>query len=139
MLLVFVVIYLVRGDTRLNWGILLLPVGLLVQFVLQIGIGLLLAPATVLADDTIRLVRILLRMLFYGTPIIYTLSLAPGWLQQALWFNPLSGIMEMYRAGFFAEPVQVAPMVISVLMSLGFVAWGSFAFGRMERAVLKEI
>jgi len=30
-------------------------------------------------------------------------------------------------------------MVISVLMSVAFVAWGAFAFARMERAVLKEI
>src|SRR6476469_2629459 len=90
-LLTFAVVYMVLGDTRLNWRLVLFPVALVLQFVLLTGIGLLLAPATVLADDTIRVVRIVLRMLFYGTPIIYTLDMAPHWLQTALWFNPLTG------------------------------------------------
>jgi ABC-2 type transport system permease protein len=138
-LLAFLVAYLVLGETTLNWRIVLFPLALVVQFVLQTGIGLLLAPATVLADDTIRVVRIALRMLFYGTPIIYTLDIAPKWLQTALWFNPMSGILELYRAGFFHEHVQVAPLVVGVLMSVGFLVWGAITFARMERAVLKEI
>ena len=138
-LVAFAVVYIVLGETTLNWRLILFPVGLALQFVLLTGIGLLLAPATVLADDTIRVVRIVLRMLFYGTPIIYTLNVAPEWMQRLLWFNPLSGILEFYRAGFFTTPLQVAPLVTSVLISFGLVAWGAVAFARMERAVLKEI
>ena len=138
-LLAFALVYMVRGETTLNWRIVLFPVALALQFLLQTGIGLLLAPATVLADDTIRVVRIALRMLFYGTPIIYTLDKAPDWLQTVLWFNPVSGILELYRAGFFPQPLQVAPLVVGVLMSLGFLVWGAITFARMERAVLKEI
>jgi ABC-2 type transport system permease protein len=138
-LVAFAVVYIVLGDTTLNWRLILFPVGLVLQFVLLTGIGLLLAPATVLADDTIRVVRIVLRMLFYGTPIIYSLNVAPEWLQRLLWFNPLSGILELYRAGFFPTPLELAPLVTSVLISVGLLAWGAVAFARMERAVLKEI
>ncbi|MGO4600046.1 ABC transporter permease [Terrabacter sp. 2RAF25] len=138
-LFAFVLAYLIRGETSLNWRIVLFPLGLALQFILQTGIGLLLAPATVLADDTIRVVRIALRMLFYGTPIIYTLDKAPDWLQTALWFNPMSGILELYRAGFFPQKLQIAPLVVGALMSLALLAWGAVTFARMERAVLKEI
>jgi ABC-2 type transport system permease protein len=138
-LVAFAVVYVVLGETTLNWRLILFPVGLVLQFVLLTGIGLLLAPATVLADDTIRVVRIVLRMLFYGTPIIYSLNVAPEWLQRLLWFNPLSGILELYRAGFFPTPLELAPLVTSVLISVGLLAWGAVAFARMERAVLKEI
>jgi ABC-2 type transport system permease protein len=138
-LVAFAVVYIVLGDTTLNWRLILFPVGLVLQFVLLTGIGLLLAPATVLADDTIRVVRIVLRMLFYGTPIIYSLNIAPEWMQRLLWFNPLSGILELYRAGFFPTPLEVPPLVTSVLISVGLLAWGAVAFARMERAVLKEI
>ncbi len=138
-LFAFAVVYVAKGDTTLNWRLILFPVGLLLQFVLQTGIGLLLAPATVLADDTIRVVRIVLRMLFYGTPIIYTLNIAPEWLQRVLWFNPLSGTLELYRAGFFPAPLQVQPLIAGTLMSVGLLVWGAIAFARMERAVLKEI
>jgi ABC-type polysaccharide/polyol phosphate export permease len=138
-LVAFAVVYIVLGDTTLNWRLILFPVGLVLQFVLLTGIGLLLAPATVLADDTIRVVRIVLRMLFYGTPIIYSLNIAPEWMQRLLWFNPLSGILELYRAGFFPTPLEVPPLITSVLISVGLLVWGAVAFARMERAVLKEI
>ncbi|GAA2488202.1 ABC transporter permease [Terrabacter carboxydivorans] len=138
-LFAFVVVYVITGETKLNWRLVLFPVALVLQFIFQTGIGLLLAPATVLADDTIRVVRIVLRMLFYGTPIIYTLDKAPHWLQTALWFNPMSGILEFYRAGFFPQPLKLAPLVVGAVMSVGFLVWGAFSFARMERAVLKEI
>ncbi|NUS41465.1 MAG: ABC transporter permease [Terrabacter sp.] len=138
-LFAFVLVYVLLGETSLNWRLVFFPVALALLFVLQTGIGLLLAPATVLADDTIRVVRIALRMLFYGTPIIYTLDKAPDWLQTALWFNPMSGILELYRAGFFKEHVQVAPLLVGTVMSFLFLAWGVVTFARMERAVLKEI
>lgn len=138
-LLLFVVIYMIRGETRLSFGLLLFPVAIAIQFVLQVGIGLLLAPATVLADDTVRVVRIVLRMLFYGTPIIYTLDIAPQILQRILWFNPLSGILEFYRAGFFGNQLHWQPIVACLAVTLGLLVWGITAFARMERAVLKEI
>ena len=56
-----------------------------------------------------------------------------------MWFNPLSGILELYRAGFFPQPLQVAPLLVGALMSLAFLVWGAVTFARMERAVLKEI
>lgn len=138
-LVVFTVVYLARGEASLNWRLVLLPLAVALQFVLQVGIGLLLAPATVLADDTIRVVRIVLRMMFYGTPIIFTLDLAPQWLQTVLWLNPLSGILELYRAGFFPEPLDAAPLLVSFGVTVVLFIWGAFAFARMERAVLKEI
>ncbi len=138
-LFAFVIVYVVLGDAHLNWRLVLFPLALALQFLLQTGIGLLLAPATVLADDTIRVVRIALRMLFYGTPIIYSLDFAPGWVQTALWFNPMTGILELYRAGFFPQPLLLAPLGVGVLMSLAFLTWGAITFARMERAVLKEI
>ncbi|GAB3875546.1 ABC transporter permease [Terrabacter terrigena] len=138
-LFAFVVVYLVLGDATLNWRLILFPLALALQFVLQTGIGLLLAPATVLADDTIRVVRIALRMLFYGTPIIYSLDFAPHWVQTVLWFNPMTGILELYRAGFFPQALQLAPLLVGMIMSLAFLAWGAVTFARMERAVLKEI
>lgn len=138
-LVAFVGFYVVTGQTHLNWRLVLFPLGVVVQFILQVGIGLLLAPATVLADDTIRVVRIVLRILFYCTPIIYTLDKAPGWLQKLLWLNPLSGILELYRAGMFPNHINRAPLLVGVTMSVGFLIVGLIVFARMERAVLKEI
>ena len=54
-------------------------------------------------------------------------------------YNPFSGILELYRAGFFPAGinwVSVAAAVVGTALSL---AVGGFVFARLERAVLKEI
>ncbi|MGL4742883.1 MAG: ABC transporter permease, partial [Dermatophilaceae bacterium] len=138
-LIAFLVFYLATGQSRLDWQIVYFPLGVALQFVLCIGIGLLLAPATVIADDTIRVVRIVLRMMFYGTPIIYSVGNAPEWMRMVLAFNPMTAVLELQRAGFFAEPLAVAPLVIGTLVALVLLLLGIRVFARMESAVLKEI
>ncbi len=77
------------------------------------GIGLILAPATVLVTDMERVVRIALRMGFYATPIIYTGHLVPEPWDRLTWLNPMTGVVEMMRAGFFAHdkyPIMWGPI-----------------------------
>jgi ABC-2 type transport system permease protein len=138
-LIVFTGWYVLQGETQVNWRLVLIPLGIIMQFLLQVGIGLLLAPVTVLVDDTTRVVRILLRMLFYCTPIIFVIERAPEWLKVLLWFNPMSGILEFYRAGFFSNALQAPPIWAGVAVTFTLLMSGITVFGRLERAVLKEI
>lgn len=138
-LVAFTIFYLATGETSLNWRLILLPVGFVLQFFVQVGIGLLLAPLTVLVEDTQRVVRILMRMAFYCTPIIYSLDTVPEKLRIALWLNPMSGVLEFYRAGLFDEPVLAGPIVVCVAITLVFLVLGASVFKSLERSVLKEI
>lgn len=138
-LVVFTLYYVIVGPTRLDWQLVLFPVAVVEQFVLQVGLGLLLAPSTVLMDDIQRVVRILLRVLFYLTPIIFIITKAPHWFEVVLLFNPLSGILELYRAGFFQAPLNLAAVGMGAAVTLLTLLAGSVTFTRLERAVLKEI
>ena len=51
---------------------MLVPLAIVLQAILLTGIGLTLAPATVLVRDLPRVVRIALRVLFYLSPVIYS-------------------------------------------------------------------
>jgi ABC-2 type transport system permease protein len=135
----FTAYYVIRGDTRLNWGLLLLPVGVVIQFVLLVGIGLLLAPITTLVTDTQRVVRIFLRLFFYLTPVIYGIHAAPERLRHFLALNPMTGIMELYRAGLFRGEVNVEAVVVGSILTVVIFIAGAVVFARLERAVLKEI
>lgn len=145
-LVIFVIIYTITGDTHVDWelGYFLLAIAL--QFVLLVGIGLILAPLTVLVQDVVPLVRIATRILFYLTPIIYGLNLPPAWLRHLFYLNPMTGIMELFRAGFFSN-VQHTSWVslnwIPVYFSLGITALtltvGIALFKRLEKPMLKEI
>ncbi len=141
-LLFFLAIYLAKGDARLNGWLVLFPVGVVVEFVSLVGLGLLVAPVTALVSDTQRVIRILLRMLFYATPVIYAGKLVPPPYDKITWLNPMTGILEMMRAGLFRHdrfPIVWGAIATSVVMSVVLLLLGTTVFTRLERAVLKEI
>jgi ABC-2 type transport system permease protein len=127
------------GETKIHYRIILLPVAIGLQFLLSVGLGLILAPVTVLFTDMPRIVRIALRMGFYFTPIIYGVHAAPPVLQKFLILNPMAGILEMYRAGFFPQELNVAAIVSSVIITFVTLVAGTIVFKRLEAPVLKEI
>jgi ABC-type polysaccharide/polyol phosphate export permease len=141
-LVAFVLIYMVRGETNLNGWLVLFPLAVLVQTIALIGLGLILAPVTVLVNDMQRVVRIVLRMLFYITPVIYSARLVPPPWDVITWVNPMAGILEMMRAGFFKHdifPIVWGAIWTSCVVSVVLLLVGSVVFRRLERSVLKEI
>jgi ABC-2 type transport system permease protein len=123
-----------------NWRLVLFPVAMLVQALMLTGIVMILAPLTVLVRDVQRVVRIFLRVGFYMTPVIYSLesSRAAG-VGDVIAFNPMAGVIELYRAGLFDEPLHATSLVVTGVATLVLLALGSLVFGRLERAVLKEL
>jgi ABC-2 type transport system permease protein len=135
----FTLLYVVRGEAHLNWRLVLIPLAIAIQFVLLVGLGLLLAPIHVLATDTERVVRILLRFMFYATPVLYSTAAVPEGMRILVELNPLSGILAVYRSGFFDVPFAWREVGVAVVESFILLVCGWVVFRRMERAVLKEI
>jgi len=135
----FAVAYGVQGKVDFNWRLLYFPLGMIMEFVLLIGCGLLLAPVTALVTDTQRVIRIFLRMAFYFTPIVYAVQKVPKEWEKFLWANPLTGVLELMRAGFFSEKVRWESVWVGLVVTVVILVAGVWSFGRLERAVLKEI
>jgi ABC-2 type transport system permease protein len=135
----FTLYYMWQGQTTLNARLLLFPVGVVMEFALLIGLGLLLAPVTVLVTDMQRIIRIVLRMLFYLTPILYAKHVIPHPWDRVMWLNPMNGVLELLRAGFFKEPVNWHAVEVGLLVIVVLLLLGQWIFARLERAVLKEI
>ena len=141
-LLFFMVVYLFKGELHVNGWIVLFPLAVLTQCIALIGIGLILAPVTALVTDTQRVVRIVSRVLFYATPVIYASHLVPHPYDKLTWINPLVGILETMRAGLFPHddfPILWGAIAASVVVSTTLLLVGVSVFTRLERAVLKEI
>jgi ABC-2 type transport system permease protein len=119
-----------------------LPAAILLQTILISGVGLALAAVTVLVTDLQRVVRILLRVLFYLTPVVYSIHVLPAHhhLRDIMALNPMTGIIDLYRRSIFPHTetqwhVPAAGAVVSLLL---FVL-GAWVFRRLEPAVLKEL
>lgn len=130
-------------------GLYWLPAALVTQTVLLCGISLILSSLNVLLRDVQRIVRILTRLLFYSSPIIYPFELVTGalesgkvpqWLGTVYEANPVVGIVQMFHAVWFPSQTPDAKLLLtSVIGSLVVFAIGWWLFRRLEPAILKEL
>lgn len=124
---------------QLGWGVLWLPVAILLQVILLVGLGLLVAPLCALYADLERTTGLILRALFYASPVIYSVSDLPAPFDVIGAFNPLAGIFTLYRMAFFPDQWHGLTVIISAVMSLLILALGIWVFRALERPVLKEL
>ncbi|WP_433531076.1 ABC transporter permease [Micromonospora sp. CA-263727] len=137
--------YAANGRVELGWSLLALPLAVLVQATLLIGLALLLSAFNVLMRDVERFMRLVIRVLFYATPIIYPLSLVrgsglPGWLKLGYELNPLVGIFQLHHSVWYPDEFPDTRLLATTIgVSLLLLVTGWWTFRRLEPAVLKEL
>jgi ABC-2 type transport system permease protein len=133
--------FAVISGAKVNVDILLFPLAIVIQTVLTVGVGLIVAPLVVFFRDLERVVKLALRFLFYASPIIYSARDLEHLhvLKDLAAFNPLTGLFSLYRATFFSQELDWYLVVMSALVSLVLLVIGVLVFRRCEAAVLKEI
>lgn len=134
-LALFVIVY--RAPVTAD--VVFFPLAILIQAILTAGVGLIVAPLVVFFRDLERAVKLVLRFLFYASPIIYGTADLPKELHFWAAFNPLSGIFSLYRSAFFPGQLDWYVVGVGAAISVAMLVVGIFVFSRTERAVLKEI
>lgn len=112
-----------------------LPLLILIQLALIVGVVLIGAGVLVFFRDVRFLVPLGLQLWLYASPVIYPSSLIPAQWQWLYCLNPMVGLLESYRAvllyGQLPSPLLLTPsVVIAVLLLFGGYSW----FKRIEPA-----
>ncbi|AYF98692.1 ABC transporter permease [Protaetiibacter intestinalis] len=135
-----IIVFAIFTTAELHWEAVYAVLAIVLQAILTLGIGLMVAPLVVFFRDLERAVKLVLRFLFYASPIIYGLDdLADIGLSFWGSFNPLAGIFTLYRAAFFPQQLDWFAVAVSAGMSLVALGIGVAVFQRTIRTVLKEI
>jgi ABC-2 type transport system permease protein len=132
-------IFAILAGAPLHWEAVFFPLAIMLQTLLLVGVGLIVAPLVVFFRDLERAVKLALRFLFYASPIIYGLGNVPHDLRAYVAFNPLTGIFSLYRAAFFPSELDWYAVIVGTLISLVLLVIGIIVFKRTQHAVLKEI
>jgi ABC-2 type transport system permease protein len=137
-------LFAVLTGAELSSYVVFFPLAMLIQGVLLVGAGLFVAPLAVLYGDVERLMRIVLRLLFYFSPVIYGLHDVQSRLGDAVSklyiLNPLAGIFDLYRTAFFPDQwAGWGAVGVAALIAVGMLVLGVVTFRRFEGSVLKEI
>ncbi len=94
-------IMLVLGQ-RLSWSLLFLPVAMVLLACFSLGVGLIMSTVAVRYTDVVEMWGVLVRALFYLTPVMYPEDILPErfvWLVRA---NPLYHLLACWRDPIYA-------------------------------------
>ncbi len=110
---------------------LALPAIVILQLLLTVGIGWIVAALHVYFRDTAQLLGVVFPMWFYLTPIIYPSQLVPAGLRPILALNPLSALVEAYRDVLLHGVVPCGARELWLAaVSAAAVAVGALVFAR---------
>lgn len=118
-----------------GWSVnlLLTPLLLVAVIFIALGIGTLLSALTVAYRDFSMLLPFLVQIWMYVTPIIYPIGLIPERWQWLLYLNPMTGLIEGFRAAFLGKPFNLMAFMISLLIALVIFLVGVAYFQKVER------
>jgi lipopolysaccharide transport system permease protein len=113
-------------------GWLLLPVILLIQIALIVGLGLAAAALNIFYRDIQPLLTLGVQIWFYASPIIYPVTLVPERLRPFYFLNPMAGILESYRAVLLYETLPGPYLLTAGAVSFVVFVLGYWFFKRVE-------
>lgn len=121
-------------------SMLALPLVILLQFVLTLGISYFLAMLHVSFRDTQYMLGIALMLGFYLVPIFYDAASLPARYQPIYHLNPVVGIVEAYRAILLHGNLPpMLPLLVIGLVSCVLLALGSALFVRASYRFVEEL
>lgn len=117
----------------INIYYLLLPIIYFCMFMFVVGIGYILSTISVYLRDMIYIWGIMITILNYFTPIFYSISILPEWLQTIFKFNPLYMFINASREILlFSTPPT--PLYLLTCFLVGFITLliGLFVFKKNQ-------
>ena len=134
-LFAFILIYKIPLTVTTFW----LPIVILIQLILTIGVSLIVSSLHVCYRDIRYLMEILLMLWFYATPVVYSLGMVREPLMKRHLFNlynlnPMVGVISSYhKILLYGERPDLGSLGLSLLLSLIILVIGFFTFRKYER------
>jgi lipopolysaccharide transport system permease protein len=113
-------------------GWLILPIILIIQIMLILGLGFLGAALNVFYRDVQSLLALVIQLWFYASPIIYPVTMIPERLKLFYFLNPMAGIITAYRDVVIYRELPGTYMIPSTLVTVFVFILGYLLFKKVE-------
>jgi lipopolysaccharide transport system permease protein len=131
-------VLIVVGYSAVRFGMVspllpLVPVVMLAQMAILIGLGLFLSAMAVFVRDTRDFVQFFSAFGVFLLPVIYLPGTLPNWFLTALWFNPLSHAMWCLQDIFFFQSFRHPLAWVLLGLSAIIMPWLGWRFFQRTR------
>jgi len=116
-------------------ALLLWPLLIGLLFVFALGVSMILAALNVRYRDVKYTLPFLVQLWLFATPVIYPISIIPQRYRLLAALNPLSGIIDAFRACLIPDkPMDWLLLLFSTFITLAVFATSALYFRKTERA-----
>lgn len=117
-----------------NWGVLALPLLVLIMMMTAAGLGMWLTALAIQYRDVQYAMGFLVQLLMYAAPVVYPTSLIPEPYRLYYALNPLVGVIEGFRSALLGTiPMPWDWIAIGFVTATLFLVSGIFYFRSKER------
>jgi len=126
------------GIVPARTAVLLVPLAALTALAAT-GIGMWLAALNVRYRDVQHAIPFVMQLWMFATPVVYPTSLVPAGWRPLFALNPMTGIVEAYRAAVLGTALDWSSLGISALSAAVLAALGAWQFHRMEQSFADQV
>ena len=147
MILTFIVVFgvvIIAGRGIHIHAMLCLPIVMIVEYILCLGIGLIVSALTVYLRDLQYILGIVVMALQYMTPVMYGADMVenanvPQILKTIFNLNPMTPIINIYRQIlYYKEIPDLSTLLVAIITGVVFVILGAIIFRRLQRGFAEE-
>lgn len=139
--LLIIAIFLICSGIGFSWQILWLPLIIITQYFFTLGIVFITSAIQVYVRDLEYIVNFIVQMLFYGTPILFSIDLfANTKIYNIIKINPMTTIINCYRDILYWQNLpHVRSLIIVLLASILFCIIGCAIFKKLSKGFAEEM
>ncbi len=112
----------------LLWG----PILGLVTVIITYGFSLLFSTLNLFFRDVERFITLIIMMLFYATPILYSVDMVPESHEYILELNPLAKIVILWRELFLTGSINIEYLIDCLLVGLVSTSLAMLVFNKLK-------
>jgi lipopolysaccharide transport system permease protein len=115
-----------------GWTIALLPLFVLLAAMLALGTGMLVSALTVKYRDLRHALPFIMQFWMFASPVIYPTSIVPESWRWILLANPMTGVIEGFRAALTGQEIDWVFVAVSAITGCVLLAVAFYVFRSLE-------
>jgi len=127
------IVLMIYYRVGLTWNLLMAPALIILIALLAAAVGMWTSALNVKYRDIRYALPFAIQLTMFATPIIYPVTIVPERWRWMLKLNPLTGIIEGYRASFFGRPFDWPALATSAAITAALLVYSTCHFRRVER------
>ena len=137
---IIILLFVLFGGVGISKYIIFYPIVLIAQYILLMGLSLIVSAITVYFRDLQHLIGVAIQLLFYAAPVVYSAENIPAGYDWILKFNPMTYIINAYRDIFYNQTmIDVKSISILIAFSVLLCIIGYLIFDKLQKGVAEQL